>query len=77
MTDHIIDDASTLGVQWQKASASGANGNECVEFAKVGEGVAVRHSKAPAGPALIFTTAEIAAMLDGARGGEFDHLTGA
>lgn len=72
--EHIINDASTLGAEWQKASASGGNG-DCVEFAQVGDEVAVRHSKAPTGPALIFTRSEIAAMLDGARGGEFDHFT--
>lgn len=73
--EHVIKDASTLGVDWQKASASGSNG-DCVEFAPVGDRVAVRHSKAPTGPALMFTRSEIAAMLDGARGGEFDHLAG-
>ncbi|MEV1049679.1 DUF397 domain-containing protein [Streptomyces sp. NPDC049887] len=73
--EYILSDASTLGVEWQKASASGANG-DCVEFAPYADGVAVRHSKAPTGPALLFTRSEIAAMLDGARGGEFDHLTG-
>ncbi|NUK01731.1 DUF397 domain-containing protein [Streptomyces lunaelactis] len=73
--DHIISDASALDAEWQKASASGGNG-DCVEFAPVGDGVAVRHSKAPQGPALLFTRSEIAAMLDGARAGEFDHLAG-
>lgn len=71
---HIVTDASSLNVAWQKASVSAGDGN-CVEFAKMGDGVAMRHSKAPTGPALIFTPAEIAAMLDGARRGEFDHLT--
>ncbi|MET8825736.1 DUF397 domain-containing protein [Streptomyces sp. NPDC004610] len=74
MADHVIPDASTLGVQWQRATATGGNGN-CFEFAPVDGKVAVRHSKAPHGPALLFTTTELAAMLDGARNGEFDHLT--
>lgn len=63
-----------LGVEWQKSSASGGNG-ECVEFAQVADGVAVRNSKAPTGPALIFTRSEIAAWVDGARAGEFDAYT--
>ncbi|NEB04496.1 DUF397 domain-containing protein [Streptomyces sp. SID13726] len=71
---HIVEDASTLGAQWQKARKSGANG-DCVEFAQVGDRVAVRHSKAPTGPALIFTASEIAAWVDGARAGEFDSYT--
>ncbi|MFE2043625.1 DUF397 domain-containing protein [Streptomyces sp. NPDC059477] len=74
MTDHVIDDASALDAQWQRAEASGGNGN-CFEFASIDGKVAVRHSKAPHGPALLFTTSELAAMLDGARNGEFDHLT--
>ncbi|MFM9643125.1 DUF397 domain-containing protein [Streptomyces turgidiscabies] len=76
MSDHIVSDASTLGVAWQKATASGANGNECVEMAALPDGrVALRTSNAPTGPALIFTRGEVAAWLDGARGGEFDHFT--
>ncbi|MFG2885498.1 DUF397 domain-containing protein [Streptomyces sp. NPDC048297] len=73
MSEHVVTDASMLDVTWQKAEASGGNGN-CVEFAAVDGMVAVRHSKAPTGPALLFSKSEIAAMLDGARQGEFDHL---
>jgi hypothetical protein len=74
MSEYVIPDATNLNVQWQKASASGANG-DCVEFARLGDGsTAVRHSKAPNGPALVFSRSEIAAMLDGARAGEFDHF---
>lgn len=58
---------------WRKATASGANGN-CVELAPTTTGVAVRDSKDPHGPVLNFTKAEIAAMLDGAKAGEFDDL---
>ncbi len=36
--------------------------------------IAVRDSKNPTGPALIFNTAEIDAWLDGAKKGEFDGL---
>lgn len=59
---------------WIKASASGAQG-QCVEMAE-GDGVThVRDSKNPDGAVLTFTKAEFAAWLDGAKKGEFDHLT--
>jgi hypothetical protein len=61
--------------KWQKASASSGQGN-CAEVAglPLGGGVAVRDSKDPGGPVLVFTPAEWAAFLDGAKAGEFDHL---
>ncbi|MFJ8676356.1 DUF397 domain-containing protein [Streptomyces sp. NPDC093589] len=62
------------GAAWQKARASIGNGN-CVEVASLSEGgVAVRNSKFPGGPALVFSKAEVAAFLDGAKGEEFDHF---
>jgi zinc/manganese transport system permease protein len=36
--------------------------------------VAVRNSRYPGGPALIYTAAEISAFILGAKDGEFDHL---
>ena len=36
--------------------------------------IAVRNSRNPTGPALIYTRAEIAAFLTGAKNGEFDDL---
>jgi hypothetical protein len=62
------------GVVWRKSRHSNSQGN-CVEFAKLpGGGVAVRNSRFPDGPALIYTTAEVEAMLLGVKAGEFDHL---
>ena len=59
--------------QWKKSSRSNGNGgNNCVEVALLEGGAAVRHSKNPAGPALLFTTAEWAAFVGGAKDGEFD-----
>lgn len=59
---------------WQKSSRSQGVSN-CVEFAALSAGrVAVRNSRHPDGPALIYTRAEIAALLAGAKDGEFDHL---
>ena len=62
-------------LRWQKSRHSTAEGN-CVEVARVpGGGVAVRNSRDPKGPALVFTYAEIDAFLAGTRDGEFDWLT--
>jgi len=64
------------GAAWRKSVHSGAQGN-CVEVAAlVGGGIAVRNSRDPQGPALIYTKAELAAFLAGAKDGEFDDLLG-
>ncbi|MGP3933481.1 DUF397 domain-containing protein [Nonomuraea sp. KM88] len=58
---------------WRKSSYSGGNGGNCVEVASNLPGlVAVRDSKNPNGPALIFTPAEWDAFLGGVKLGEFD-----
>ncbi|MGY1499977.1 MULTISPECIES: DUF397 domain-containing protein [unclassified Streptomyces] len=60
---------------WQKSRHSNSQGS-CVEFARLPGGeVAVRNSRFPDGPALVYTRAEIEAMLLGIKDGEFDHLT--
>ncbi|GGO84675.1 DUF397 domain-containing protein [Wenjunlia tyrosinilytica] len=62
------------GVVWQKSRRSNSQGN-CVEFAKLPDGdVAVRNSRHPDGPALIYTRAEIEALILGAKDGDFDGL---
>lgn len=64
--------APDLGsVTWRTSTRSGANGN-CVEVAKLRDAVAVRDSKHPTGPALVFTRHEWAAFISGAKEGEFD-----
>ncbi|MFG2498652.1 DUF397 domain-containing protein [Streptomyces sp. NPDC048441] len=64
------------GVVWQKSMHSNSQG-ACVEFAKLpGGDVAVRNSRFPEGPALVYTRAEIEAMLLGMKDGEFDGLIG-
>jgi hypothetical protein len=51
--------ADVTGAMWRKSSHSSANGGACVEVASNLPGlVAVRDSKAPGGPALVFTTAQ-------------------
>jgi Domain of unknown function (DUF397) len=68
--------ASSLPVDhWHKSSRSNPSGN-CVELAALpdGAGVALRHSRDPDGPALIYTHAEIEAFVRGAADGDFDQF---
>ncbi|MFV0132202.1 DUF397 domain-containing protein [Streptomyces sp. HMX87] len=65
--------ASSLDARWTKSRHSNAEGN-CVEVAPVDGGIAMRNSRDPDGPALVYTSAEVAAFLAGAKDGEFDHL---
>jgi hypothetical protein len=61
---------------WRKSLASNPSGN-CVEVAPLpGGGIAVRNSRYPNGPALVYTRAELAAFVAGAKNGEFDDLAG-
>jgi Domain of unknown function (DUF397) len=58
---------------WRKSSHSGDNGGACVEVARNLPGaVAVRDSKDPEGPKLVFTPDEWRAFAAGVRDGEFD-----
>jgi hypothetical protein len=66
--------ADLVPVQWRKSTASNPSG-ACVEVAALpGGDVAVRNSRHPSGPALVYTRAEVAAFLAGVRDGEFDDL---
>jgi hypothetical protein len=62
------------GACWRKSRLSSAQGN-CVEAARLARGqVAVRNSRHPEGPALIFSDAEVRAFLEGVKDGDFDDL---
>lgn len=59
---------------WRKSSRSGDNGGQCVEVAANLPGVvAVRDSKDPGGPALLFAPAVWRSFVGGVKSGEFDH----
>ena len=52
-------------VTWRKSRRSGPQGGNCVEVANLPDGrVAVRNFRHPAGPALVFTSAEWVAFVD-------------
>lgn len=58
---------------WRKSTRSGPNCDNCVEVAFVGAGIAIRDSKDPLGPNLLFTADEWEAFVGGAKNGEFDR----
>ena len=59
-------------LQWRLAGGRDGSG---VEMAKLPDGqIAVRNSADPDGPALIYTRAEIEALIGGAQDGDFDDL---
>jgi hypothetical protein len=57
-------------VRWR--SASRCNAEHCVEVAATGGHIAVRDSKDPDSPVLVYTEDEWLAFIDGAKKGEFD-----
>ena len=68
--------ATSATLTWRKSRRSNPSGN-CVEMAAVpgGTDVAVRNSRFPDGPVLVYTRDEIIAFLQGAKDGDFDDLT--
>jgi hypothetical protein len=68
-------DASTLAdANWIRSRHSGPTGGNCVEVAFLADGqIAMRNSRHPRGPALIFTRSEWDAFLGGAKDGEFSR----
>ena len=60
------------GAQWVKSGRSGPTGGNCVEVAFLAGGrVAVRNSRHPSGPALVFPAGGWDAFISGARVGQF------
>jgi len=70
-----IDATALVGATWVKSRRSGPTGGNCVEVAFLEDGeIAMRNSRHPGGPALIFTRSEWDAFLGGVRDGEFRGL---
>jgi hypothetical protein len=69
----VLSDAERKSLAWLKARCSTGNG-QCVEIASTSDKVAIRDSKDPNGPILVYTPREFSAFLEGARNGEFDSL---
>jgi hypothetical protein len=67
------NDALLRGWAWRKAQRSVSNG-ACVEVAPADGMIAMRDSKDPGGPVLMYTPDEWRAFLHGAKAGEFDDL---
>jgi hypothetical protein len=66
--------ADLRDVTWRKSRHSNSQGT-CVEVAGLPDGsIALRNSRHPDTPALIYTRAEIDAFIRGAKDGEFDDL---
>jgi hypothetical protein len=60
--------------RWYKSPASSPQGN-CVELAWLpGEQIAMRNSRHPDGPALIFTKDQLKDLVDSVKSGALDHL---
>jgi hypothetical protein len=72
----VVANADQLSVvAWHISTKSDGGGGNCVEAGLLTDGsghVAVRHSKFPTGPAIVYTQAEWEAFLGGVREGEFD-----
>jgi hypothetical protein len=61
------------GLIWRKSQFSMSSGH-CVEIASTDGKIAVRNSKDPYVPILVYTPAEFSAFLEGARNGELDDF---
>jgi hypothetical protein len=66
MTDPLTN------LDWRKSSYSNGQAN-CVEVADAGQDIAVRDSKEPDGPVLVFGAGEWRAFVSGLTAGEFDQ----
>ena len=74
MVDSGIPAGQLVSARWRKSQASNPSGS-CVQVAELADGaIAMRNSRHPSGPALIYTRAEITAFLAGVKNGEFDDL---
>lgn len=66
-----MNDVDVPQLQWFKSSRSSPNG-QCVESARLSGGMAVRDSKHPDGPVLLFSADQWQAFTEGVKLGEFE-----
>ncbi|MFD6285517.1 DUF397 domain-containing protein [Streptomyces sp. NPDC060205] len=67
--------AVELGTEGWEKPWSGTNGGSCVEAKRLPDGsVALRQSRDPEGPALVYTRDEMISFLEGAKSGRADFL---
>ncbi|MCP2261220.1 protein of unknown function (DUF397) [Streptoalloteichus tenebrarius] len=66
------ESATSAVTRWRKSSRSSGNGMQCVEVASVVDVAAVRDSKNPSGPALVFAPAAFTAFVDSVKAGRLD-----
>jgi Domain of unknown function (DUF397) len=69
----IIANASSVKLSWRKSSHSDSGGH-CIEIAEAPGAVAVRDSKDPSGPALVFPVGALQAFIAAVKLGDFDIL---
>ncbi|SET43925.1 DUF397 domain-containing protein [Nonomuraea wenchangensis] len=71
MNDELADELKTAA--WRKATASGANGGDCIEVAPLsGDRVGIRDTESPEQAPYVVRGSVFRAWVDGAKKGEFD-----
>jgi hypothetical protein len=65
------DELDLSGTRWRKSRRSNNTGGDCVESACAADARAVRDSKNPSGPVLMFKSDAFANFLAGLRAGQF------
>ncbi|GII57907.1 transcriptional regulator [Planotetraspora thailandica] len=69
-----VHDPQLAGLVWRKSRRSNPSGN-CVELAELPDGrVAIRNSRHPSGPVLVYERDDMAAFLTSAKNGAFDDF---
>lgn len=71
MDTAALRDQLDADTTWRKSTRSGPYSDNCVEVADLDGGKAVRDSKDPGGPVLVFTPSEWDAFVEGVAAGEF------
>ncbi|MFB9433548.1 DUF397 domain-containing protein [Streptoalloteichus tenebrarius] len=66
------ESATSAVTRWRKSSHSSPNGTACVEVAASEDVAAVRDSKNPTGPALVFASSAFTAFIGAVKQGQLD-----